>query len=211
MVYEQYPQHIDWENPQLVAAPRASQPNKRETKYSVTCTHCGFERWLTYTAAWNAGKNWTCKRCQQSAAGKLGYEATAAKYGEDFAQEYARQYRLQRPTSYEVKVEAALTALGLTFEREAKIDSWESGETRAFDFYVWGQREFVIEVDGAYWHNRIAATENDRVKTQIAQDNDLPLLRLSDGQVNSALQIIAQFNDELEPVDYPQPYSRMPF
>src|SRR5579859_5465108 len=95
---------VDWNAGQLMPAPRADRPGRREMMYPVRCANprCGSIRWLTRSAAESAEtEKRVCKRCQTSKAGKRGYAATVAAYGVDFAINAVRARQICDPSSYE--------------------------------------------------------------------------------------------------------------
>jgi hypothetical protein len=70
--------YIDYSRAALHPTPRTSQPNKEETFYPVICPSWHVTQWLILANALRANK---CRTCHSSAAGKLGYQATADKHG----------------------------------------------------------------------------------------------------------------------------------
>src|SRR5204863_147029 len=80
------------------------RPTQQETFYPVRCanTECGRVRWLSRSAALKAEQEQrVCRHCQTSQAGKLGYAATAARHGVDFALRAVRQRQVDHPTYHE--------------------------------------------------------------------------------------------------------------
>ena len=55
------------------------------------------------------------------ALGRLGFEATAARYGHNFAFDRARRWRLEHPSSLEQQVMRILDENWIDYEREAQV------------------------------------------------------------------------------------------
>lgn len=74
--------------------------------------------------------------------GAKGFRATSAKHGPDVAFHGARQWRLDHPSSNELRMIGILSRLGIAYERE-----WQIRETLyTVDFYLPTTRQ-AIEVD----------------------------------------------------------------
>jgi DNA mismatch endonuclease (patch repair protein) len=66
-------------------------------------------------------------------------------------------------TRPELKMKELLTALGIKYEFQYRIDSY------VVDFYI-PSKNIVLQVDGNYWHNREGAQERDgRQNTRLAE------------------------------------------
>ncbi len=78
-------------------------------------------------------------------AGRLGYAETARKYGSDYAERFAAEYRREHPSEPEQRMMQLLRELGFEegrdYEREAKIGG------RRVDF-AFHDRQLAIEVYG---------------------------------------------------------------
>ncbi len=84
-------------------------------------------------------------------AGKLGYAETARRYGPDFADRFAAQWRLDNPTQPEKRMMELLRELGFEegrdYEREAQVGN------RRVDF-AFHDRQLAIEVYGGVHEQR---------------------------------------------------------
>ncbi len=84
-------------------------------------------------------------------AGRLGYAETARRYGPDFADRFAAEWRLDNPTQPERRMMELLGELGFLegrdYEREAKI----AGRRVDFAFH---DRQLAIEVYGGVHEQR---------------------------------------------------------
>src|SRR5579871_6800104 len=90
---------VDWNAGKLMAAPRKNRPDRREMFFPTTCPECQSVRWLTRSAAEKAqAEQRKCRRCQTSDAGKLGWAATSALYGADFALKASQRHQLLHPS-----------------------------------------------------------------------------------------------------------------
>lgn len=176
---------VDWNAGTLMPAPRKGRPNRQETFYPVTCGQCGDTRYLRRV---DAAKTPQCRVCQCKAAGRLGYDATVAKYGADFALAKLETYRLAHPSRPEVAVAAYLDAAGVDYQREARFD----GKTRRYllDF-MFKQGEKIagaIEINGWHHHHRPAVQRRDQ---DLMREATFPLLVIDAAHLD--LSAIGQF------------------
>lgn len=155
---------VDWSAGQLMPAPRANRPDRRETMYPVRCAECGAIRWLTRSDAIKADQERRiCRRCQTSQAGKLGYAATVAAYGPDFAIKAVLAKQINSPSSYERLMREWIEQLTLDYEFQAEIHLPDpEGRTHSFilDFLLFTPRgNIAVEVNG--WHHKRYRIERD--------------------------------------------------
>lgn len=171
---------IDWKRGELRPAPRANRPDQRETYYPAICI-CGNERWLK---AADARKAELCGICQRRAAGKLGYAAMAAKYGEKWATRHVQAYRRENPSSLETAVAIILDDLGVRYEREFWLATKAHGKKQRvylLDFMIAGR--LAVEVNGAFVHSSDDAQRRDRRKKQLLKRRGYPLLTLTESDI----------------------------
>jgi hypothetical protein len=119
---------------------------------------CANVRWLTRNAAERAeAEGRVCRRCQTAQAGKLGFAATVALYGPDFAGRAMQQHQVEKPSCYEVMVDGWLTDLAADFDAQVLFSATdEGGATHHFilDFLVrTASGALAVEVNG-YHHKR---------------------------------------------------------
>ncbi len=115
-------------------------------------------RWLTRSAAEKAeAEKRTCRRCQTSNAGKLGWAATSALYGADFTRKICQQHQLLNPSRPEALVDHLLFSLNASYERQVEYSAQdEQGLFHTFylDFLLdTPQGPLPLEING-YWHKR---------------------------------------------------------
>ncbi len=100
-------------------------------------------------------------------AGRLGYAETARRYGPDFADRYAAQWRLDNPTQPERRMMELLGELGFIegrdYEREAKVGG------RRVDF-AFHERKVAIEVYGGV-HDELFRERFGSVESGTEQDD----------------------------------------
>ncbi|MCL5994504.1 MAG: endonuclease domain-containing protein [Chloroflexi bacterium] len=125
----------------------------------------------------------TFTRAHQRQAGKLGFAATAAKYGKDFAVCKAAAWRQIHPTLLERRVMDSLSRIGVTYEREVRI------EGAGFVDFLLVECGVVIEVDGEYWHS-VDAPDRKQARRDWLKDKCLKTLgyrvvRLQEHQIDA--------------------------
>jgi hypothetical protein len=115
-----------------------------------TCLRCGCIRHLRPC---DAARTKHCRHCHCERIAPLGFAATAASKGRDFAIRAAAAKRKQCPSSLEQRVEAALRQIpGITWEREAAVDR-PNHYPYFVDFAVTTCRyRIALEVNGTYVH-----------------------------------------------------------
>jgi hypothetical protein len=101
----------------------------------------------------DAAKTKHCRHCHCAQIAPLGFAATAARKGRDFAIRAAAAKRKQKPSSLEQRVEAALRDIpGITWEREAAVERPDRNPYFV-DFAVTTCRyRIALEVNGSYVH-----------------------------------------------------------
>src|SRR5262249_37945452 len=112
---------VDWAAGRLLPAPRKQRPTQQETFYPVRCANsdCGRIRWLSRSAALKAEQEQrVCRHCQTSQAGKLGYAATVARHGVDFALGHVRQNQLDHPSPYEQVLAVWLAEIPVDYQQQ---------------------------------------------------------------------------------------------
>ena len=114
------------------------------------CPDCGCVRRLKPS---DAAKTKKCLRCHCQDIAPLGFAATAARKGRDFAIRAAARKRKQCPSSLEQRVEAALREIpGITWEREFTVER-PNRNPYFVDFAVTTNKyRIALEVNGAYAH-----------------------------------------------------------
>lgn len=123
----------------------------------------------------------SCKECSQREKGKKGYAATKAKYGERFAVRWWREWHLEHPTCLERAVASWLDQLGIDYEREYWFETGDG--VFLLDFLV--HYSFVIEVNGAYWHDMANGVKRDARKAEALDYAGFTLLTLSEDDIRS--------------------------
>jgi len=172
---------VNWSNPRLQER-RVKGKTRRVNVYEVACPQCGCERWLTASDARKAErKDASCHHCSQVAKAKLGYQATAAKHGEDFALNAVQAYRLSNPSPLEAQVASILERMGVRYEREVRCGRY------LIDFVA---NERAIEVNGRV-HQLHA--ERDARKADTLRQAGYELLVLNQRDMHNANQILGQF------------------
>ncbi len=146
------------------------------------CPDCGRARQLQ---ASDAARTQRCQVCHCRRIAPLGYQATAARHGHDFAIRAAARKRKQRPSSLEQQVEAALCQItGITWEREYAVE--RDGHAPYYvDFAVSTDCHFLaLEVNGSYAHRHDDEANSLRTDTLFLYFDDV--LVLTEEEVRSA-------------------------
>ena len=155
---------------------------RREKRYPVLCA-CGRERLLTKYDALRAGQ---CFHCAQREKGKLGYRATVALHGPDFALEHVQAYLLANPSPNELKVIGILRDMGINHEREVILRY--GGSKYLIDFVINGCH--AIEVNGGC---HILHEARDQRKFNAIRSDGYRLLVLEACDLDRAEEIISDF------------------
>lgn len=123
--------------------------SRDRTRVPHTCPNCGCIRHLEKATA---ARTLHCRRCHCQQIAPLGFAATAARFGQDFALRAAARWRIEQPSSLERQVEDALRQIpGLTWEREVAVT--HAAGVYFVDFAVmWAGRRMVVEANGAFAH-----------------------------------------------------------
>ena len=134
------------------------QPDNRRRVPHV-CPNCGCIRRLKPA---DAAKTKQCQRCHCEQIAPLGFAATAARKGRDFAIHAAARKRKLKPSSLEQRVEAALREIpGIAWEREVVVER-PNRNPYFVDFAVTTDKyRIALEVNGAFVHR------NDRESLRI--------------------------------------------
>lgn len=177
---------VDWDHPE----PHSRLKKGRlihESRFWATCQHCGGRRLLKkYDAQIVEQRSSPCQRCANVQKGKLGFKATAKKFGRDFASQKAREKRLSQPSSLEAMAIDALEDLGLRYEREVECGPYY------IDFVVsFKGREYALEVEGAYVHS-LRNPHREAVRTAYIESAYGPIVILREAQKGQFLSIIAR-------------------
>jgi hypothetical protein len=137
------------------------------------------------------GRAKQCRRCHNSQIAPLGYAATKAKYGPNFALQFVRDYRLSHASNLEQIVTRWLDGQDVCYEREY----WLETADRAYlvDFLILPAKRVqiasgdkimagcvAIEVNG--WHHQYHA-ERDRRKAAALKAEGFTVIELSEADV----------------------------
>lgn len=116
------------------------------------CPTCGHIRYLQL---FDAARTRQCQRCHCQQIASLGFQATAEKYGRDFAIRAAARKRKRQPSTLEAQVEAALREIpGIAWEREYAVER-EGHNPYYVDFAIRTEQHFIaLEVNGSFVHHR---------------------------------------------------------
>ena len=133
-----------------------------------SCPTCGRSRRVRQR---DIGRVKQCRHCHLTQIAPLGYAATRAKHGENFAVRFVRDYRLANPSSLEEIVSNWLDCQGMYFEREYWFEV--SDEVYLVDFVLPGY--IAIEVQGTCVHQ--FHTERDRRKQALLREAGLAPIR----------------------------------
>lgn len=150
---------------------------RQRHKIPVTCPSCGQVRYLE---PHHANPLTPCKKCHTSRIGKLGYKATVAKHGDQFAIGFVRQYRLDHPSVLERAVMTALDQLGLRYEREY-IYQVSPRKVYLIDFVVSAGIDYFIEVNGVVHRYHL---DRDTAKAAAIRAAGYPLIILTQDDIN---------------------------
>ncbi len=127
-------------------------------------------------------------------AGRLGYAETARKYGPEFADGFAAQWRLDNPTQPEKRMMELLRELGFEegrdYEREAQVGN------RRVDF-AFHERKVAIEVHGGV-HEEVFRERFGAVESGAEQDD-----RHNEEVKQSGYHLLIAWRRELEGEELP--------
>lgn len=172
---------VDWANPQPHTRTIKGKPFT-EKRFWVTCSCCDSKRLLKRCDARKVEASGApCQRCTNVQKGKLGFKASVAKFGADFANKKAREKRLAHPSRLEALVIDALEDLHLRYMREVECGPYY------IDFVV---RGVAIEVEGAYVHS--LRDPNREAKRTAFIEQQYPMLILREADAPQFLSIIAR-------------------
>jgi very-short-patch-repair endonuclease len=101
----------------------------------------------------DAARTKNCQRCHCILIAPLGFAATAARRGRDFAIRAAASKRKTRPSSLEAQVEMALRSLhGIAWEREVAVERPEHLPYFVDFVVITATSRIALEVNGTYAH-----------------------------------------------------------
>lgn len=146
------------------------------------CPDCGRVRHLQPS---DASKTTRCPPCHCRRIAPLGFQATAAKQGRDFAIRAAAEKRRLQPSSLERQVEIALGAIpGITWEREYAVE--RAGRNPYYvDFAITTDQRFIaLEVNGSYAHRHNDDASSLRIDTLHLFFDDV--IVLAEAEIRSA-------------------------
>lgn len=147
---------------------------RQRKRVQHVCPACGQIRYLQPS---DAAKTKHCQRCHCQQIVSLGFQATAAKQGRDFAIRAAANKRKQHPTTLEAQVEAALSEIpGIAWEREYAIE--RAGHNPYYvDFAIQtGQHFIALEVNGSFAHRQDSDADSLRTDTLFLHFDDVIVL-----------------------------------
>jgi hypothetical protein len=152
-------------------------PTKRRRVRHI-CPDCGRARHLQPS---DAARTQRCQVCHCRRIAPLGFQATAAKHGHDFAIRAAARKRKQQPSSLEQQVEAALCQIpGIAWEREYAVER-DGCAPYYVDFAVTTKRQFLaLEVNGSFAHRHDDEAYNLRTHTLFMHFDDVRVLTEDD-------------------------------
>jgi len=175
---------IDFANPVKTQRIVNRKP-RTDTCYWVSCPQCGERRLLRSADAKKAAKEHRlCRGCHTSTAGKKGYAATVAKYGEKFSVDFVRKYRLENPSPLEWQVMQQLLQADVPHEREVLV---EYGKHAYLVDFIIGN--LAIEVNGGV---HIFHQERDARKVRDLRSAGYIPITIPENKVPDALDIIMQ-------------------
>lgn len=157
----------------------------------------------------------TCKACHNREIAPKGYAAMVARWGEKWAVNHLRDWRLEHPSDLEQLVRAALDTLGVKYEREFKLTARGGRKAHSYliDFMVrrpsdWTQ--VAIEINGVWAHQ--FHSKRDRRKMSLLKRRGYPVIVLSDEDIKAkrasereskAAELVAKLRELLGMVDQP--------
>lgn len=150
--------------------------NRRRVRH--VCPDCGRVRLLRPA---DAAITKRCQVCHCRLIAPLGFQATAARQGRDFAIRAAARKRKQQPSSLEQRVEGALSEIsGIAWEREYSVE--RPGRSPYYvDFAVQTDRHFVaLEVNGSFAHRHDEDANSLRTDTLFLFFDDVIVLTEED-------------------------------
>lgn len=157
------------------------KPSKRRRVRHI-CPDCGRVRWLQPSDAVCTTR---CQVCHCRRIAPLGFQATAASKGYDFAIRAAAAYRKDHPSSLEQQVEVALGDIpGIHWEREYAVERPERNPYYV-DFAVTTARHFLaLEVNGDYVHRHDHDWQTLRLDTLFLFFDDV--VALTEAEIRAA-------------------------
>ena len=152
------------------------------------CSCCGAVRRLKPS---DAAKTKICRHCHCEQIAPLGFAATAARLGRDFAIRAAARRRKAKPSSLEQRVEAALRLIpGVAWEREVAVER-PNKNPYFVDFALnIGTLRIALEVNGTFAHRNDQNTL--RIETLHLYFDDVIIITESDIQRTTDLTAYLQ-------------------
>lgn len=143
-----------------------------QQRVAHVCSLCGRIRHLKPS---DAAKTKHCRRCHCVLIAPLGFAATAASKGRDFAIRAAAAKRKQKPSSLEQRVEAALRGIpDVQWEREAAVERPERNPYYVDFAITVGLKRIALEVNGTFAHRH--EQDNLRIDTLFLHFDDVIVL-----------------------------------
>ncbi|MBL8165272.1 MAG: hypothetical protein JNJ61_25035 [Anaerolineae bacterium] len=157
------------------------------------CPACGQIRYLQPS---DAAKTKYCRHCHCQQIASLGFQATAAKKGRDFAIRAAANKRKQHPSTLEAQVEAALCEIsGIAWEREYAIER-EGRNPYYVDFAIQIGHSFIaLEVNGSFAHRQSSDADSLRIDTLFLYFDDV--IVLTEEEITSAVLLPEHIRQQL--------------
>lgn len=151
---------------------------RQRKRVQHVCPACGQIRYLQPS---DAAKTKHCQRCHCQKIAALGFQATAAKKGRDFAIRAAARKRKQQPSTLEAQVETALCQIcGIAWEREYAVE--RTGHNPYYvDFAIQtGQHFIALEVNGSFAHRQNSNADSLRIDTLFLYFDDVIVMTEDD-------------------------------
>lgn len=155
------------------------------------CPSCGAVRRLKPS---DAAKTKYCRQCHCEQIAPLGFAATAAKLGRDFAIRAAARKRKAKPSSLEQRVEAALRQIaGIAWEREVAVER-PNRNPYFVDFALTiGTLRIALEVNGTFAHRN--DSDNLRTETLFLYFEDVIII--TEAEIKRTTNLVAYLQERL--------------
>lgn len=102
-----------------------------------------------------------CFRCSQTAKAKLGWKAVCEKRGRNYAIKLCQKYRLQKPSSLELRMMQILDEAQISYSREVIIK--KQNKHWLVDFYV--ENAVYVEVNGEWVHSLHRQRDEEKARS----------------------------------------------
>lgn len=155
------------------------------------CPTCGCVRRLKRS---DAAKTKQCLRCHCQQIAPLGFAATAALKGRDFAIRAAAAKRKQQPSSLEQRVEAALREIpGIAWEREFTVER-PNRNPYFVDFAVTTcHYRIALEVNGTFVHRN----DGDSLRTDTLFLYFDDVIIIAEAEIRHTTNLVAYLQEQL--------------